>query len=100
MSYAVRRTASAVQQPVSVPAPHRLARFISQASLPCPGAGVSGTGRRRRSGGPQHAGGAQSPPGGPYHQKDVVQNANQKAGTRKNTRRKSPQRRIGGVHLP
>ena len=33
MSHAVRRTASAVQQPVSVPAPHRLAGFISQAPL-------------------------------------------------------------------
>lgn len=34
------------------------------------------------------------------NQKDIVQNANREAGTRKNTRRKSPRRRIGGVHLP
>ena len=79
---------TAVQQPVSVPAPVRLRRLVPQAPAPGKGAGVPGAVRRRRSGGPQSAGGAQPAPRGAYYQKDVVQNANRKAGTRKNTRLK------------
>lgn len=55
---------------------------------------------RRRFGGPEYTGGAQSAPGGPHHQKDVVQNANRKRVSRENTGLKRTQRRFGGVHLP
>lgn len=67
MSHAVRRAVSAVQQPVFVPAPYRLAGVVPQAPRSRPGAGMSGAGRRRRPGGPQHAGGAQPPAGGAYY---------------------------------
>lgn len=89
-----------MQQPVSVPAPVRLRRLVPQAPAPGKGAGVPGAVRRRRSGGPQSAGGAQPAPRGAYYQKDVVQNANRKVGTRKNTGLKKTQQRIGCVHFP
>lgn len=89
-----------MQQPVSVPAPVRLRRLVPQASAPGKGAGVPGAVRRRRSGGSQSAGGAQSAPRGAYYQKDVVQNANRKRVSRENTGLKRTQRRFGGVHLP
>ena len=98
--YAIGVFAVAVQQPVFIAAPVRRRRVIPQATDGPTGAGVSAAVRGGRFRGAEPTGGAQSAPGGAHYQKDVVQNANRKAGTRKNTRRKSPRRRIGGVHLP
>ena len=98
--YAVCGVATAVQQPVFVPASDGESRFVPPATAAGGGAGVSGAVGAGGSGGSEPAGGAQSPAGGPHHQKDVVQNANWEAGTRKNTGRKKTRRRIGGVHLP
>lgn len=100
MAYVIGGFAAAVQQLVSDAAPVRKSRVVSPSFVPTGGAGVPGAVGQGRPVCPQPPGGAQSPPGGPYHQKDVVQNANWEAGTRKNTGRKKTRRRIGGVHLP
>lgn len=92
--------AAAVQQPVPVAASVRRHGVLPQAIDCRPGAGVPAAVRRGRHGGTEPAGGAQPAAGGAHYEKDIVQNANREAGTRKNTRRKSPRRRIGGVHLP
>ena len=98
--YAIGVFAVAVQQPVFIAAPVRRRRVIPQATDGPTGAGVSAALRGGGLRGAEPAGGAQPASGGAHYQKDVVQNANREVGTRKNTRRKKTQRRIGGIHLP